>query len=126
MSSAKSDGQSYVAWFTTYPITHEKAGQTVEVVTREWAESTISYALNGYTRSPPKHEQIAGLQRERDSAQKLYLSAGEGRDKAEAEVERLHEVLAKIAGMSTEALCADARNLARDITAHLSDSERGS
>jgi hypothetical protein len=31
--------QTYDAWFTTYPTTHEKAGQTVEVVTREWAEA---------------------------------------------------------------------------------------
>jgi hypothetical protein len=41
--------QSFDAWFTTYPVTHKCAGQTVEVVTREWAESAIKYALDGWT-----------------------------------------------------------------------------
>lgn len=27
---------AYDAWFTEYPSTHERAGQTVEVVTRHW------------------------------------------------------------------------------------------
>lgn len=29
-------GQDYDAWYTEYPRTHERAGQTVEVVTRSW------------------------------------------------------------------------------------------
>ena len=33
--------QSYVAWFVDYPATHERAGETVEVVPRAWAEAEV-------------------------------------------------------------------------------------
>ena len=33
--------QSYTAWFTTYPSTHERAGQTVEVVAR-WVYEALA------------------------------------------------------------------------------------
>jgi hypothetical protein len=34
--------QDYRAWFTNYPSTHGRAGETVEVVPRAWAEAEVA------------------------------------------------------------------------------------
>jgi hypothetical protein len=39
MSDVERGRQAYTAWFTVYPDTHERAGQTVEVVTRDVYEA---------------------------------------------------------------------------------------
>lgn len=57
--------QSYDAWFVDYPSTHEKAGQTVEVVPRAWAEAeverlqgTLRVVLSFGTTLPPDCREI--------------------------------------------------------------------
>ena len=38
---SEAESQSYTAWFTAYPSTHEKAGQTVEVIAR-WVYDALA------------------------------------------------------------------------------------
>lgn len=35
------NGQTYDCWFTDYPVTHERAGMTVQVVTRAYLDGQV-------------------------------------------------------------------------------------